>query len=319
MNRPTTVARLVSLSVFTLVASFGCNGLLSNEEGTPRATVDGGASPSADGGAGAGDVGASTCDTTMGNKVCFGLCVKTNDPNTGCGDGSCQACDPKNADGPACKGTASGLACAFGKCAPGFGDCDGKRGNGCEASLGRRETCGDCLTPCTDPTLKFCAPGTNGAFECVASCPPPTKECAGACVNLVTSVENCGTCGKACPARKLATASCNAETCTYVCAEGTHVCGGVCEQDNDPAHCGSMCAPCLPGANAAATCVSNACGTACLTGFIHCAGDPSNACSASCGTTGTCGGVVCGPMATCCNDVCQAFGQPCALPASPAP
>ena len=46
------------------------------------------------------------------------------------------------------------------------------------------------------PTFSF----ANTGFRCCSSCPPSTAECAGTCVNLASSLANCGGCGIACGA-----------------------------------------------------------------------------------------------------------------------
>ncbi len=136
MKQPHVLVQLACVSVVVLAATAGCNAVLSNEEGTPR--TDAGAAP--DGGDGGPDL---SCDTAHGNKVCFGLCVKIDDPSTGCGDpASCTACDPKNVTASKCVGGTATLTCGFAECQPGFGSCDSLTSTGCETSLNSRKNCG---------------------------------------------------------------------------------------------------------------------------------------------------------------------------------
>jgi hypothetical protein len=212
--------------------------------------------------------------------VCFGVCVSTDDPKTGCGGGSCVACDPKNVKGAQCNGGADGFACAFDECKPGFDSCDNDKANGCETSLGTAAACGSCQTKC-DATKPYCTPGDGGAYGCVATCPEGTTTCAGAgsCVDIATSVDNCGGCGNKCE-RASATATCVAKQCVFACVSGFHACGDACVYDGDTNHCGNSCTPCPanPALHVDATCLSNTCGQTCSNGWLDCDGDPSNGC-----------------------------------------
>jgi hypothetical protein len=317
VTRPTTIARALSLTVFAVVASFGCNGLLGNEEGTPRAPQDSTEKVSPDGGG-----GGVVCDTTRGNKVCFGLCVKIDQPNTGCGASSCAACDPKNVIASACEGGAETLACGYDECKPGFDNCDGKTDNGCETSLGAKDSCGSCTTKCAADT-PFCAM-MGAVASCVATCPQGTQPCDGACVDTATSVENCGNCGTKCQ-RVSASATCEAGSCKYVCATGTHECGQACVSDLDPRYCGASCTPCPAGGpNTVPTCSALTCGVACAPGFLDCDATMTNGCEvqgSSCPLPpANCGGGPCAFKQICCNGQCIADNQLCiGLPPPPQP
>lgn len=306
MKQPTALAHVLSVAVFAVVTAAGCNALLGNDEGTPRVAIDGSV-PAPEAGPRPVDAGGQpTCDTTQGNKVCFGLCVKIDQPNTGCGGSSCAACDPKNVVKTACKGGASTLACGYDGCLTGFDNCDGQAANGCETSLGLKSSCGSCATSCQVPT-PLCAV-TAGVAACVAACPVDTKECSGACVDTRESLDNCGDCGIKCQ-RQAAIATCQAGACKYVCQPGTHACGNVCASDIDPKTCGPSCTDCpATKPNTTPTCISGSCGITCMKGFLDCDGDPSNGCEVSgvaCPPpTGNCGGMTCGPKLQCCNNAC---------------
>jgi hypothetical protein len=302
---------LGSLGVFVVIALAGCNTILGNEEGTAR--VDAGlpseaSVPTGDGGI----VQQQSCDTSQGNKVCFGLCVKIDQTNTGCGGPSCDACDPKNVVASECKGGAATLGCGYTSCKPGFESCDGQPANGCEASLNAKETCGSCISRCENLT-PFCASNGAGGFSCVTACPLDTKECNGACVDTTTSIDNCGGCGIKC-SRPSAVAECVGASCKYACVPGTHECNGTCAQDEDPKACGPTCTVCESGPNTVRSCVLGACSAKCEAGWLDCDRDPLNGCELK---ADMCPFVDCGFCSgtqKCCNGACTPLGQPCIGP-----
>lgn len=319
MTVSNALAGVTALAAYAVFSSLGCNTLLGNEEGTARAGIEGGAPAAPDAGPSL-DAGVvrPTCDTTQGNKVCFGVCVKIDQPNTGCGSASCSACDPKNAVTTTCKGGASTLVCGYAECRPGFDSCDGVQENGCETSLGLSTSCGSCATKCLGNT-PFCAPTAGGA-ACVDSCPGMTTECSGACVDTRTSIDNCGKCGIKCE-RASATATCDRGMCTYACAAGTHACGNVCASDIDPRACGASCIDCpATQPNTRATCGNGTCGITCMAGFLDCDGSPKNGCEVNanaCSGNGSCGGATCGPLQQCCDGVCISNIQVCRVISPP--
>lgn len=309
MNHRTDLAHALSLAGFAVVSAMGCNTLLANEEGTPRLLAEDAAVPVLPEAGPTGDAGGETCDTAKGNKVCFGLCVRTDDPNTGCGAPSCEACDPKNVVATRCKGGANAFSCAYDSCRPGFDSCDGKQANGCETSLDQKDSCGGCAKTCDVPT-PFCA-ATNGAAGCVSACPTGTVDCSGACVDTVTSVQNCGRCGFKCE-RASATAACRGGLCAFTCVAGTHACGSACASDIDPMYCGASCTSCPSlGPNTIPTCAAGTCGSRCADGYLDCDGVASNGCEVQ-GKLCTsppvvsCSGAsaVCAKGQQCCNNQC---------------
>jgi hypothetical protein len=308
VNRPRPLVQALSIGVFGLATSMGCNALLANEEGSPRAADAGSPVPEASApleAASPVDAGGFSCDTTQGNKVCFGLCVKISDPNTGCGGASCAGCDPKNVDKAACTGTAETLSCGYSACSPGFASCDGQPANGCETSLNSQAHCGSCTTTCQAPT-PLCAV-TSGLAACVNACPAGTTECTGACVDTSTSILHCGGCEKPC-SRPSASATCDNGMCKFTCNAGTHPCGPICASDLDPMYCGTACVACPPPApNMASTCTSGTCGSSCDKGYLDCDRDPSNGCETKadlCPVKGTCNGQTCLPLEQCCGNKC---------------
>lgn len=223
------------------------------------------------------DPGAITlaCDTSGGEKICFGACTSTRDPQVGCSAADCLACDARNVDKAVCAGTPAGFGCSYGSCAPRYQDCDGNRANGCELSKNSRSACGDCATTCEGAT-PFCAPAGE-SFACVSSCPAGTEACAGACVALATDGENCGACGKRCE-RAGATGRCEGGACTFQCQTGLKECNGACVSAQDPRYC-LGCSPCpAPGPNQAVSCSAGACVSSCLPNTYDCDGNRANGC-----------------------------------------
>jgi hypothetical protein len=307
------------LCALVIGSAAGCNQLLGNEEGRPYpdagavldAAGDAGAPTSSDGGSGGN--GAVACDTSSGHKLCFGLCVATNDPSFGCGGASCVACDPKNVFAAACQGGDTGPTCGYDAtkgCTPGFADCNGDAADGCEASLNDPNSCGSCQTRCGDTNAPLCAAG-GGTYGCVTTCPdmPSSvgmmKECSGACVDVQSDVNNCGDCGSKCE-RPNASALCGNGSCVYSCISGTHPCDETCVSNGDPATCGASCTPCAQGGpHTHAICLAGGCSVACAQGYVDCnrdylspSGDGCEVAGDSCGWI-DCGTVQCGPGQCC--------------------
>jgi hypothetical protein len=136
----------VALLLSLLAATATCTQLVGVEEAQPY-VADGGAS-----------VALPTCPGS--NASCRGaLC----DTDLATNNDHCGGC------GVRCETLNGGAACKAGKCvvacAPGFGDCDQNRLNGCETNLGSDpHSCGACGHDCagTDCTQGVCAPAFIG-------------------------------------------------------------------------------------------------------------------------------------------------------------
>lgn len=291
----------------------GCNAILGNEEGTPRAAADAATDAPVTLGD-SGIVAADECKT--GERRCFGVCSSLADPNVGCGSATCVACDPKNVKGaPVCKGGDAGFGCDYGACEEGSQDCDGVRANGCEANLVDKLNCGSCNRACALPT-PLCARQSPTTADCVSGCPTGTQDCAGACAETATDPKNCGACGKVCQ-RANATAACKAGACRFECLPGFKLCGERCVSTQDPAYC-LGCSPCKSYPNTSATCDSStntgACKYACRQGTYDCDGNLENGCESTkeCSVAVLCGlNVVCGPGQQCCGSRCISANQLC--------
>jgi hypothetical protein len=133
-------------------------------------------------------------------------------------------------------------------CPPGFANCNGKRGDGCEVNLTADvQHCGACQNACPRET----ATSTCVAGACqVAQCPSPQqRDCNraigdGCETDVQTDVKHCGACGTECGSAGTKQARCSEGKCQLSCAPGFGDCDGQpangCEtnlQENSD-HCG---------------------------------------------------------------------------------
>jgi hypothetical protein len=138
----------------------------------------------------------------QGTKNCDGVCVSTQDTETGCGRvNNCTPCALENAD-PIC---APSGECVIATCSGANEDCDGEPKNGCEVNLDNDpDHCGSCnADPCDLPNVQnqACSRG-----ECaVGKCRAPYKDCNernddGCEVDTSSDEDHCGDCGEPCTA-----------------------------------------------------------------------------------------------------------------------
>jgi len=226
-------------------------------------------------------------------------CVSTSDPSYGCGvltaPGSCAQLNP-NAH-HVVWGCSNG-ACVIAGCDPSFADCDGNPADGCESDLKSTTTCGSCATSCG--ASQVCT-----ATGCASACPIPTTYCNGACVNLATTTDHCGSCANACAQPIHGTAQCLSSMCVPACASGYVPVNGNCVDENtDPTCCGPSCLTCPAPFGGEARCNSGVCGDICPPGLAVCAGKCADtqrdiAHCGGCGSpcAGICSGGTCDPTA----------------------
>lgn len=206
--------------------------------------------------------------------------------------------------------------CGF-SCNPGWADCNGQAGDGCEANLGDVTSCGACGVTCPSRpnATTTCVSGQCG-FDCVGGWGDCNGQAADGCETNLTLTSNCGTCGNVCTVGPNGTATCVSGQCGIACTTGWANCNASladgCEANLSlPAHCGSCGNVCPARANASTTCTSGTCGFACNTGFGDCDGTASNGCEVTLGTNashcGTCGNLCPVPAnatATCVGGAC---------------
>jgi hypothetical protein len=126
---------------------------------------------------------------------------------------------------------------------------------------------------------------SNGC-PCVPPCPKGEGMCAGACTNLQSHPNNCGTCGHVCgPGQQ-----CQNGKCTQ-CPSGSILCSGRCVSIyTDPSHCGACGHDCPQPPYSVATCTDGVCGLGCQFGAQECGG-------------------ACCPSGSCCNGACKDLGN----------
>jgi hypothetical protein len=181
--------------------------------------------------------------------LCNGVCVDPTSDDYNCGScgKQCNQSPPGKPKPPfamyyGCRGS----TCEKLKCAPGFEDCDGDEGTGCEINVARDpKNCGECGLAC--PAGDLCENG-----KC--ACDPGPDGCG--CKNLATDPDNCGSCGFKCPGADVGgngRRSCKGGHCAYDCADGYADCNNDradgCEINTrrDPQHCGSCAVACTTG------------------------------------------------------------------------
>jgi hypothetical protein len=163
--------------------------------------------------------GTPTCTGGSCGIVCYpGFADCNGTPTDGCetnlqsNPASCGACGAVCTLPNATAGCAGGT-CTVAACVPGFGNCNGAAGDGCEINLqNHASNCGVCG--------RVCGPGTACSLGvCSSVCASPTVWCAtpapGRCASLQTDSSNCGSCGN-------------------VCATGTTCTAGVCRAPAPP-------------------------------------------------------------------------------------
>jgi hypothetical protein len=218
------VKRALGVTIASALFAFGCAQLIGAEERSLRQTQaaedagdDAFVEVTADSGPlvvevpDAGDPNA--CPT--GTKRCNGACVSATDPQYGCAATSCDPCSVPNAKAQTCEQG----QCAAATCKAGFGACISKTA-GCTEDLSAPETCGSCLVSCPG-NLPICSPG-----GCAGTCEAPNKQCGQSCVDITTHPNNCGVCGKVCPAAANGDPECADSECVVACRAGYGHCDG---------------------------------------------------------------------------------------------
>ena len=278
----------------------------------------------------AGDGGDATAsdasDVTASDAASDGSDASTADASDGASDAGCNAVcdggcvntltDPRNCGGcgmvcPAAPANAA-ITCTMGRCntpmqcLPGFADCDGLAGNGCEVNIGTNpDHCGMCRRVCPS------APNANAAClegNCGLACVMGFGDCDGNAANgceidIRRTATHCAACGRVCTlGRETLNASpaCVDSACSFACGAGWGDCDGMrangCETDvtTDRRNCGA-CGTACDAPNASGSCVAGRCAFTCNTGFGDCDGLAANGCEVNLNNTiahcGRCGNV----------------------------
>ncbi len=176
---------------------------------------------------------------------------------------SCGGCTTQCVTVPHSTATCADSMCGF-ACDPGFRDCDGLEGTGCEADLAAPATCGSCTNTC--------AGGAHATATCVdggcgLACDAGWGNCDGMAstgceVDTTTTEAHCGACNNPCAANETCEGGvCTTLTCEAPLADCNEISTDGCEVDTstDGAHCG-MCDHACP---AGSSCVGGTCSYAC--------------------------------------------------------
>ncbi|HEX6244180.1 MAG TPA: hypothetical protein VFZ61_24860 [Polyangiales bacterium] len=228
--------------------------------------------------------------------------------------GSCDDCQQPDAQAPgACDGGAcpdaardaaleagdmdacEGDSCTL-SCAPGIADCDGDRGNGCEADLNGVESCGGCDQRCSNAHgSTVCVGG-----RCVPTCAAGYTDCDadprnGCEANTGGDPRHCGACGALCDAlsQVCVAGSCQLSPCPTGRAECDADAALMCETDIQRSldHCG-FCGNACSVEHGAPACSAGSCAVAsCLPDYADCDAQAANGCEANLtSSTAHCGG-----------------------------
>lgn len=194
--------------------------------------------------------------------------------------------------------------CVFGACLPGFGDCDGNPGNGCELRVDTHTHCGACRVACGEVAngTAGCLDGLCGVAECSGGFGNCDMDVTNGCETTVDSVDNCGECGNVCSFVN-GIGACSPEGCVLAGCEPSFAdCDGEAENGcevnigNDLTNCGACARACdVGGSGGLFNCVDGGCEVSmCPVGVADCDGNPDNGCErptdtltdcASCDTT----------------------------------
>lgn len=192
-------------------------------------------------------------------------------------------------------------SCEFSQCVPGFGDCDGDLGNGCERPLDTLTNCGGCGVACSAPNADTsCAGGVCQLLSCANGYDDCDGQPLTGCEAPLDTLSNCGSCGTPCQIADAENLACSGGVCSAAsCAPFFADCDGdslSCETDLRTL---SNCVSCGVGcgdesgrlSNASASCASGSCGVGvCDAGFGDCDASPGNGCEVRLDTLTDCGG-----------------------------
>ncbi|MSP61038.1 MAG: hypothetical protein EXR72_11975 [Myxococcales bacterium] len=225
------------------------------------------------------------CGTACAQACCAGACVDVSKDPLHCG--GCGKPCPNGQMNHALIACVQSQ-CAINACIGGYTDCDKDASNGCEANLqGDPLNCGQCGNFCNVANgMGACSNGCK-IQSCYAGFADCNKNAVDGCeVTVTKDPQNCGSCGKVCPAPPNALASCFGGGCAVGgCSPGFGDCDGNvqngCERAlaNDPANCGKCGNDCGQALNGIAGCMDSLCKlVSCKVPFSDCNMNPVDGC-----------------------------------------
>jgi len=191
------------------------------------------------------DMNATSCETNITLPASCGSCTtdctgRANTTGAGCNMGACEV-----------------------TCSPGFRNCDGMVGNGCEVNITTPTNCGGCGTNCGALANVGTTSCTSGSCA-ISTCASGYANCDGlpsnGCEKPTNTNTDCGGCNVACSFPNAA-ASCSTGTCTKgACNTGFDDCNmnpadGCETQLNTTSNCGVCGRTCAMGE----TCTNGSC------------------------------------------------------------
>jgi hypothetical protein len=173
-----------------------------------------------------------TCDP--GYDDCDGIVANGCEVNLNTSTGDCGSCGTDCGALPNVNVTScSAGGCVIVTCDPGYADCDGIVGNGCEINIQTNTSnCGVCGTDCGAlPNVN--STSCSGGSCVINTCDPGFADCDGVVgngceVNTQTNTGNCGVCGNNCGALpNVNSTSCSVGACVVnTCDSGYGDCDG---------------------------------------------------------------------------------------------
>ena len=182
-----------------------------------------------------------------------------------------------------------GNQCVVTSCDPGYADCDGQGGNGCEVYLQTDiNNCGKCAAACG---VVVNGMGACKAGACIiGGCTAGFANCdglfaTGCSTSVLGDVKSCGTCGRVCMAPNgtpgCANGACIVASCNPGFADCNMNAADGCEAAiaDDPMNCGGCMKACMTPPNSVAACANSTCAVGmCKFGYADCDHNLANGC-----------------------------------------
>lgn len=214
-------------------------------------------------------------------------------------------------------------ACAF-ECQSGWAHCNPNPAFGCDTEVTQNlNNCGACDNVCSVANgSPSCQAKACGILACNLGFTDCDKQYATGCeAELVSDVNNCGSCGHVCTNPSGST-SCTGGLCTPSCAAGSASCddnpdnGCEVSTKDDVSNCGGCGKVCGKQNTSASDCLNGSCKITCSPGFSDCNGNANDGCESSTSNdVANCGG--CNVKCTNANGSTSCFNSVCTPTCNP--